>query len=362
MQIVRHTYYRCLALLTTALLVMVYSECRAQECRATVLKYPHKIVDYTQQGINKTEQIIDKYLDRKDTLYISPNRYKLTLMAQYTNAYEYYRLEAPESEQYITLSPEVNNKLGLYIGWKWIFLGWAFNISENKAKQDWNFSFYTAKVGIDLFYRKRSNGFRIKNIKGITSPGGEELKNYNRNFDGISVDQRGVNVYYIFNNKNFSYRAAYSQTTNQRISCGTFILGFNYSEQKFRIDAEKFDPQIQQGMSPTLNFNKIQYKDYSINFGYSYNWVFAKDWLANISATPAIGYKNTSFRLDDGKEFIKSLNFDFIFRSAIVYNNTRYFVGASLISHTYSYRKSTISIVNGFGTLNIYAGVNLFKD
>lgn len=355
------TYNIAKVILSTVLLLTMCLYCNAQEFGEALLKYPEKIVGLTQFGINKTEDIINKYLDQKDSLYISPNKYKLTLMAQYINNYEYYRFSLPDAKQSITLMPDNSDKIGVYVGWKWIFLGWAFDINKNRAKSDWNFSFYTAKVGIDIFYRKRSKGFRIKELKGFKNSDGQEIRNYSRRFDGISVSQRGINVYYIFNNKYFSYPAAYSQTTNQLRSCGTFILGFNYSEQSFNIDTKKFDTSIETAMSPSLKFNIIRYKDYSINLGYSYNWVFAKNCLANISMTPAIGYKNTSFKLTASKEFVDNINFDFISRAAIVYNNTRYFIGASLISHTYSYRRSNLSIVNGFGTLNIYAGINLFK-
>lgn len=345
---------------TTIILLVAVTLC-AQDKKHNLIRYPEKILGLTQQSLNKTEEIIEKYFDEKDTLYITPNKYKLTLMTQYINSYEYYRFASADGKQSITLSPDNSDKLGLYIGWKWLFIGWAFDLNKSNAKTDWNFSFYTSKVGIDFFYRKRSEGFKISRLSGFKNSAGNILGGYNRVFNGISVDQHGINIYYIFNNKHFSYPAAYSQTTNQHISCGTFILGFNYSQQSFNIDPSYFDPLILTNMSDELKLNDVKYRDYSINLGYSYNWVFAKNFLANISVTPAIGYKNTSFKFKSGKEFIKNINFDLISRAAIVYNNARYFIGASLISHTYSYRKTNLSIVNGFGTLNIYAGINLFK-
>ena len=347
----------------TAIALFVCTAMCAQN-ESNWLQYPEKLMGLTQQGIKRTNSIIEKYLDEKDTIYVTPNKYRLTLMTQYTNSYEYYRFSAQShySTQSITLAPRSSDKLGLYIGWKWLFLGWSFDISKNSAKNDWNLSFYTSKVGIDIFYRERSEGFKIRALNGFLDKTGNIVDKYSRHFDGMSIDQKGVNLYYIFNNKHFSYPAAYSQTTNQRISSGSFIMGFNYSEQSFRLDPLYFDIHIQQGMSSELNFKKVRYKELSINLGYSYNWVFAKDCLANISLTPAIGYKNTKFKFEDSKEFINNINFDFISRAAIVYNNTRYFVGLSIVSHTYSYRKTGLSIVNGFGTINVYTGINLFRD
>ena len=35
------------------------------------------------------------------------------------------------------------------------------------------------------------------------------LPNYSENFNGLKVDIKGLNLYYIFNNRKFSYPAAF---------------------------------------------------------------------------------------------------------------------------------------------------------
>ena len=90
-----------------------------------------------------------------------------------------------------------------------------------------------------------------------------------------------------------------------------------------------------------LLFKKVKYSDYSINVGYGYNWVFAKNWVSNLSLLPAIAYKKS--KIDDtpntDNHWIKDINFDLITRAAVVYNTNKYFIGASLVMHTYDYRK-----------------------
>lgn len=321
-----------------------------------------KVLHCTKSAWRETKDFIERTLDDKDSTYISPNLYNLTIMPQYSYCYDYYRFSSREHNQSIALSPGSSNKVGLYLGWRWIFLGYSFDLSgSNRPQTDLNFSFYTSALGIDLFYRRRSEGYQIRMLKGFYEDGVNKLKTYDRNFDGLTVKQIGTNLYYIFNNKRFSYPAAYSQSTNQRISAGSFILGLSYNEQSFIFDYSKFDAPIREQLSEGLKFKNVEYKDFSINFGYSYNWVFAKDFLANISLTPAVGYKNTSLRLANSKEFLSSINFDFITRAAIVYNNGKYYTGASLVSHTYSYNKNALSIVNGFGVINVYFGVNFWR-
>lgn len=320
------------------------------------------IIDYTHDKLHKAKELIDTKLDDKNDLYIAPNLYNMTVMTQYSYNYEYYRFSATDDHsQSISFRPDSGNKIGLYAGWRWIFLGWSIDLTKNDAKQDINLSFYTSRVGIDLFYRRRDKGFKIDDIDG-TDNNGKPLSNYRADFEGFSTRQQGFNLYYIFNHRRFSYPAAYSQTTTQRTSAGSFLLGISYNTQTFTFNHANLDNDLQAGIRPELKFNEVHYKDYSINFGYSYNWVFAKNLLANISFTPAIGYKNSSLQLKSGKEFLSSINFDLITRAAIVYNNRKYFAGASLVSHTYSYRKSSLSVVNGFASLNVYLGFYFWRN
>ena len=340
------------------LLICPYSSAQEDGCSSTTPAVTQ--ADSTKNIFRKTVDFIEKFFDDKDSTYISPNLYNLTIMPQYSFCYDYYRFSSHNPEQSITMAPGNRNKLGVYLGWRWIFFGYSFDLSGNALQTDLNLSLYALPAGIDIFYRKQSEGHRILNLKGFKE-NGSEMTDYNHLFDGLTVEQKGVNLYYIFNKRKFSYPAAYSQSTNQRISAGSFILGCTYNEQSFHFDHKKFDPKIQALLSDGLKFEEIRYKDFSINFGYSYNWVFAKDFLANISMTPAVGYKNTSFKLKSGKELLSSINFDLITRAAIVYNNSLYYAGASLVSHTYSYNKSPLSILNGFSVINVYFGINFWR-
>ena len=303
-----------------------------------------------------------------DTLYITPNLYNLAFMLEHSTWYEHYQLgnNAGTESQYLNFSPSLGTKLGVYFGWHWIFLGYTFDVEDlfggnkNKTKKkEMSLNIYSSKFGIDLYYRKTGNDFKLRSIDGFHQDF-KELQNIQ--FDGLKSTINGVNAYWIFNHKKFSYPAAYSQSTNQRRSAGSFMAGFSYSQHKISFDCEKLPAPILQQLSPSLRFNHIKYSDYSLGFGYGYNWVFAKNWVSNLSLLPGIGYKKS--RIDDNdfknESWIKDINFDFITRAAIVYNDAKYFVGASVVLHTYDYRKPNLSVTNSFGTLRIYAGFNFW--
>lgn len=310
--------------------------------------------------LRKVGKFVGKQLEQ-DTFYVSPNKYNLTLLPQYTYGYEFYRFTTENGAQSITISPGSNNKIGVRFGWRSIVMSYAFSLNKVQPEFDMELNFYCSRAGLELLYRKRSDGFKIRNLRGFYD-NYKPLTNYNTDFNGLTTSQLGVNLFYVFNYRKFSFPAAYCQSTNQRRNAGSFILGLSYNEHVFLFDHTKIDPKIEASMSPELKFKKVDYKDFSINFGYSYNWVFAKNFLANISASPSIGYKNTSLKsIYNSKEFISNINIDLISRLAIVYSNGRYFAGASLTSHTYSYTKPALSILNGFGYVKVYAGFKFWR-
>ncbi len=303
-----------------------------------------------------------------DTTYISPNLYNLAFMLEHSTWYEHYLLgnNNHSNAQKIGFSPNLGTKLGVYFGWRWIFLGYTFDIEDlfggnkNKPKKkEMSLNIYSSKFGVDLYYRKTGSDFKLRSHDGfhLSTP----IRNLN--FDGLQSSIKGLNTYWIFNHRKFSYPAAYSQSTNQRKSAGSFMAGFSYSQHKITFDYAKLPVSMFSQLNPNLQFSKIKYSDYSLGFGYGYNWVFAKNWVSNLSLLPGIGYKKSKIDDQDFKNehWIKDINFDLITRAGIVYNNAKYFVGASLVLHTYDYRKPNLSVTNSFGTLRIYAGFNFWR-
>ena len=312
-----------------------------------------------------------------DTTYIIPNKYNWAFMMQSTNSFEFFSLSSDEYDQRITFSPRPATKIGPYLGWRWIFLGYTFDVSsfgknQRSQKTEFELSLYSSMLGCDLIYRNTGNDFRLRKVKGL----GDEAETREGTLcNGINVRMKGINAYYIFNHKRFSYPAAFAQSTVQRKSCGTWKLGCSITQHTIDFDYNAIVQQINPSGNNSLNaefkIDKIKYTDYSITFGYAYNWVFKPQWLFCISLTPAIGYKTASTDMlkneeENSGQFlpgfdIENFNFDATLRTALVWNNTRYFGGLSLILHTYNYMHNKLNISNTFGTLNIYLGLNFHK-
>lgn len=313
-----------------------------------------------------------KEFSRVDTNYVEPQHYNFQLMMQNTNTYEFYEI-ANKNNQSILFAPKPSIKIGPYFGWRWIFLGYTLDISHvhhADNKQDFNISLYSNQIGVDFFWRETGSGYKIKSLKLGEDIDTSPIKD--TDFPDISASIKGLNLYYIFNHKKFSYPAAYSQSTVQRRNAGSALLGIGYTRHSLKIDWQRLDDLIERklgtdvtrlALDSTLLFGRIRYTDISVSGGYSYNWVFAHNWLFNASLSLAVGYKNTDADMKKEhstfEEFdFKNFNLDGVTRLGIVWNNTKWYAGASAIFHTYNYRKSQFRTNSTFGNVNIYVGFN----
>lgn len=310
-----------------------------------------------------------------DTNYVEPQKYNFTVMLQNTNTYEAYTLTTSTGQK-ITFAPDVSVKAGPYVGWHWIFLGYAIDFSHldaGKGKQDFSLSLYSSKLGIDLFYRRTGNDYKIRRMELGSDIDTRPLKN--ANFGGIHASIKGFNAYYILNNRKFSYPAAYSQSTRQKRSAGSMLVGVGYTTHRLDVNWQQLDQLIDEKLGEqavphiidsTLMREQIHYSDLSASCGYAYNWVFARNWLFDISLSAALAYKHSSGNMEHEKFSFRgfrfrNFNIDGIMRTGIVWNTSKWYAGANAVFHSYYYRKSQFSASTYFGNVNIYVGFNFGK-
>lgn len=328
--------------------------------------------------VGKTVNNFIEAFNDYDTTYIEPNHYNFTAMLQGTQSMERYRLKTDDKKS-VMLGPDLNPRIGPYFGWRWIFLGYTFDVknisfSSDGTRQDFDVSLYTALFGIDVFHRKTGSHYKIKSMDLGKDVDADFL--HNASFDGINVGVSGVNLYYIFNHKKFSYPAAYSQSTQQRRSAGSLIAGIGYTKHKLDYDHTRMDSVLSENNIPisildsTLRVQSVDYHDLNFSVGYSYNWVFARNFLfnASLSAALAIDRVTSKYEKNPNRKWYEKIGFsmdevnvDGIGRFALLYNNGKWFAGSSFILHTYTYRDRGFSTMNIFSNLNFYVGINFSR-
>ncbi len=384
------------------LCILVGLECKADATDADTLSSPYEYASFREikkdstlnfgQKIKHSGGLIKRFIkafDAYDTTYIEPNKYHMTVMLQGTGNAEWFSLTGEESGHRMSFTSRPGYKIGPYLGWHWIFLGYTIDVSTiggtKTKKTETEFSLYSSMLGCDLFYRKTGSDFTLRRAAGYD----QDLKPYyGMGFDGIKVSLIGLNAYYIANHKHFSLPAAFSQSTRQLRSAGSWKFGFSITRHDINIDYQKLNEQIPGGISQDMQVTKMKYMDYSLSAGYAYNWVFSKDWLLSVDLAPSIGYKRTSRSIwskaadplpegatragiinpQDNARLYQALyergniNFNVTGRLGIVWNNSRNYAGASLIIHNFNYRHRDLSMHNAFLSFNVYTGLNFLRQ
>jgi hypothetical protein len=320
-------------------------------------------------GMSLLKRVIRGF-DRLDTLYIEPQHYNLTMMMQATYTLDQYTI-ASEQGQEVTLSPDPKTKVGPYLGWRWFFAGYTFDLknlgfNNNGQKRELDLSIYSSQIGIDLFYRRTGSDYKLRSIDLGEDVDTRALEGVP--FDGVSAGVTGVNVYYIFNHGRFSYPAAFSQSTLQKRSCGSWIAGVGYTRNSLDLDYEKlqktFDLHLGKNVAKvdtSLYFNQIRYTDYTLSGGYAWNQVLPHHWLLAASGQLGLAYKKSTGDVEGNAQAgfnFENVNLDAVGRFGVVYNNMRWYAGMSAIIRTNNYHKPRFRTNNTFGNVNLYIGYN----
>lgn len=311
-----------------------------------------------------------------DTNYVEPQHYNYSVMLQNTNTYEGCRLRNRKGQS-VTLAPQPSIKIGPFVGYRWLFLGYTFDLKhyeKNKERQEIDLSIYSSRLTIDLFYHETSSLHAIRSLYVDDKTNTHPLERLPLN--GFKSSIKGFNLYYIFNYRKFSYPAAFSQSTVQRRSYGSPMVGIGYTRHKMSIDLYELNHLVTSVLKPgveekteedtRLTFGNCHYSDFSVSGGYAYNWVFAHNWLFASSLCLGVAYKhsvdNVQIEQTSTHDYsLTNFNVNAVGRLGVVWNNTRYYMGTSAIVNAYNYQKGQFSTSTFFGNFNIYIGFNFGK-
>lgn len=317
---------------------------------------------------------IGTFFNTFDTTYVARNRYDFMLRADNINFFQNIRLSARDNtgrSQSLLLAPAHAIKLGPYGGWRWLTLGWTFGLVPDRygsRTTEFNIASYNSKVGFDLNYTRSSGNFNLLSANGFEGIESEQLKG--QRLAAMNASLLALNFYYVFNYRHFSYPAAFSMSTVQLKSAGSWMVGVRYDKQRINFDAARTESLLQ-SINPdaklidALRVTTTHYEQIGFSFGYAYNWVPRKHLLISASAAPSVGYRyeeGETLNTDILWRNIKNFHMDFIFRLGLVWTTGRYYAGGSIVSYLYDYRMNNFQINNNITYLRFYLGLYFRKQ
>jgi hypothetical protein len=299
-----------------------------------------------------------------DTNYVTPQKYQFTAQAELSYWHDYYRIRSSESQNRMTIQSVPSLVLGGYLYYGFLGYGISWNLNDigkpngqtNGTSMRQAISINTARIFAEAFLYRSGKTARITHLTDF------DFKGKDNSFSGLDSKLFGLQAFYIFNNRKFSWPAAFGENAVQRRSCGSWNLGFQYNHQSITFNDAELPEYLVSTIDTTLLFNGVDYNDYSISIGYSFNWVVRRNLLLAISLQPSIGYRRSNIEeADFTHDILNNVSTDLTTRASVIWNNTKFFSGLILELHTYSYRKSKFGLTNTYGTLKFVLGFNFLK-
>ena len=201
-------------------------------------------------------------------------------------------------------------------------LGFAINPAKiNGFYKDYemNLNYYSSRLSLDASYQRSTT------LAGDIERGDEDSR-----LESGDIALKVLNVvgYYVFNNRRFSYPAAFTQSYIQRRSAGSWLAGISYQGGSIETT------EALKERNPNAPDTRIYIGHLGIGGGYGYNWVVGKKWLFHFSMLPTfVVYNRNNFTVNGERKRAQHIRFNMIFneRAAIIYKfSSRYFAGLTL--------------------------------
>ncbi|MCF8386289.1 MAG: DUF4421 domain-containing protein, partial [Bacteroidales bacterium] len=209
----------------------------------------------------------------------------------------------------IDYKPNIHTKVGLAAFYKWFGLGLAvrnpFYARDNQEKGkssiiDLRVNAYGKSIACELSYQDY-NGFYLSN-SGQVIPGWKPGDAYYQRPD-MEIEAFSILFYYLFNSDKHSIRAVYIQNEQQLKSSGALVLVPSYMYTRLHADSGLVPGVFAPAEEVLPEENIIQGKFHNAGFsaGYSYTFVFFKNFYLNLSLIPGMFLQKSEYSSNSGK-------------------------------------------------------------
>ena len=247
-----------------------------------------------------------------DTNYVSrpPQRFMAALHPDFSSI----GITIGKNNQKANFYTDLSDKIGVFA--TYYGYGFGYSIKPRKGKKndgEFNFRFFCRRFGIETDF-SRATLFTYTVSDGDTT-------NISERSD-VDFIMRMYTLYYVFNNKKFSFPAAFDKSYTQIKSCGSVLLGASYITTKMSTQKSDFN---------------LKSKCFGVGMGYGYNFVTKKSLLIHVSAIPTfIMWEKNQILISHGHQNMKYKMTDIglYCRSAVSYNFNTFYIGADFVFYT----------------------------
>lgn len=269
------------------------------------------------------------------------------------------------TQQFLEYSINTNLNLGLGFNFKGIGVEFQYNpkginnddYKYGKSKQ---FSIATTANGrrfiYDVHYRY-NQGYHTTSTYKIPNDTGNTLQHiYRPDIENTII---GAEFIYIFNNKRFSIAAPYNFLKKQKKSAGSLLLGTFASLYTINANSLIFPDSLRDYFKPEVQFKNAGSITYGFSCGYTYTFVFSKNWFVNIYTLPGLAIQKY-YSINANNESVESklaIGGFLQSRFSLGYNRKKNFIAIIFMNNNYLIDNDKKSSLNyKYGAFKFYYG------
>ncbi len=232
--------------------------------------------------------------------------------------------------------PNTTRNLGIGGTYKGITLNLAYGfpfINPDKGQGDTKYldlqsHIYTKKFNIDL-YGQFYKGYYLENY--TDADGGVYVR------PDIRVTELGIALQYVFNHREFSFRAAFQNTDFQKRSAGSWLAGMSIFYGFTRADSSFAPAQV----TPDLpSYDRLNFFKAGPTGGYAHTFVISKHYYITTSVVIGLTFGEYQLEGRPGKDDRFYLGLDGGFRAGAGYNSRLLNIGAFLVLQRVQYAEN----------------------
>lgn len=319
------------------------------------IKYP-KFVDVCRQVYNWGDYTFNSY----NPSYITGTGLNWKLYINNYNWIQNYAYLFHDSP--VFLHTKIYSNFGLTLNFMAVSVGYSWNLNRlfsgnTDYRKTFNFSFTCSLFSAELLLRKSNGKIHLTKFGNYKDELGNQPEFI---LNGTKDETLNINMYYFFNNRQYSQAAAYNYSKYQLKSAGSWILGLTYNRQKIYMDFSELPEYIRQEIPEFSDRYDFQYSDYAVTGGYGHNFVLPHKWLYNITLLPSVGYKRSSITDRDnnmGKNTEHNVCVNFLGKMSLTYNYKALFISALLRFDGGIYFDNDYTFFNSMASASVIAGV-----
>lgn len=267
--------------------------------------------------------------------YIVSYKYLLTSRFYLLNESIGFQVKPKGAEKGILFKPNIHTKVGLAGFYKWFGFGLAIRSPFYERNEDIKGKSKIIDLRINAYGKAIAAEISIQDYKGFYIDNPDEIYDswsvgdkYPKRPD-IRISSKSAIIYYIFNYKKHSIRAAYLQNARQLKSSGSLmlmpaVLLLKLSADSCIIPLSYIDKY---NIDPSEQIRSGNFQLFGVSLGYSYTLVMLKNFYINASFLPGCFLQKYKYENNAGSEKREKLTLLWLGRLAFGYNSDKFYAG-----------------------------------